>query len=143
MQQTAKEFTGSQALPLIVVATAEDGSTLTPDALAALGRLATDLPGLAVEGGSATVDYLRRPLGADDPERGTARPPCWFSRWTRPSPRCPTARERALGPIATVVGTRPTRRHRKLASRHTSPARRAMSRTSSRPLPASTASCSA
>lgn len=30
VQQTAKEFTGSQALPLIVVATAEDGSTLTP-----------------------------------------------------------------------------------------------------------------
>ena len=144
VQQTAKEFTGSQALPLIVVATAEDGSILTPDALTALGRLATDLPGLAVEGGSATVaDYLTAPSVPMIPsEDGKAA--MLVLSLDRPSPQRPTAPGSAPWDRSRPWwGTRPTRLRRKLASRHTSPARRAMSRTSSRPLPASTASCSA
>lgn len=105
VQQTAKEFTGSQALPLIVVATAEDGSTLTPDALAALGRLATDLPGLAVEGGSATVaDYLTAPSVPMIPSEDGKAAMLVLSLDQTESSTPDSAGERALGPIATVVG---------------------------------------
>ncbi|HQV92330.1 MAG TPA: hypothetical protein PLA46_12160, partial [Phycicoccus sp.] len=46
VQAAVKEFTGAQALPLIVVAERADGATLGREDLTALGQLAKDIPGL-------------------------------------------------------------------------------------------------
>ena len=63
VQAAVKEFTGAQALPLIVVAERGDGAALGREDLAALGQLAKDIPGLTVEGAAPKPlsDYLASP----------------------------------------------------------------------------------
>ena len=105
VQAAVKEFTGAQALPLIVVAERADGATLGREDLTALGQLAKDIPGLTVEGSAAKPlsDYLASPQVPLIPSADGKGAMLVLSLDQKGVSEPDAAGERALGPLTEAV----------------------------------------